>query len=236
MEILRVTLQAGVSQSFHKSGKYFEVMKAAAPFDVSFTDRAIGVYPCRGLEAGIFSELPFQRLEVTSATQQTVVLLIADMRAGFRNQLNSLDKEITERKGYCSIGVNPVAGQWSAVGFKPNSGNAIKLSEFTLTQTTTFYVFKGVGDGSVLSGAPIRVMPKNQEYPISVLVRGSTVTNQWAPTPGEIPGASLDAVWNTFSGVTQGFEIIIRGNERLYFVHSAMNTGILGSCKIEEIN
>jgi hypothetical protein len=84
MEILRVTLAAGERKSFHKEGRYFEVMKATGPFDVHFTDRAIGVYPCIGLEAGVYSEMPFQMLEVQSATAQTVTLMLSNYRAGFR--------------------------------------------------------------------------------------------------------------------------------------------------------
>jgi hypothetical protein len=84
MEILRVALAAGERKSFHKEGTYLEVMKATAPFNVHFTDRAKGVFPCIGLEAGVYSEMPFQMMEVESDTAQTVTLMISSHRAGFR--------------------------------------------------------------------------------------------------------------------------------------------------------
>jgi hypothetical protein len=155
MEILRVTLAAGERKSFHKSGRYFEVMRASAPFDVHFTDRAIGVYPCIGLEAGVYSEMPFQMLEVVSSQAQTITLMISDHRAGFRDSLGS-----QEGPGLMVTGVNPVAaggafGGWVSGSVSTLADGAFVTCVFDLgpqwqkLSLLQISVFAGVANGKI---------------------------------------------------------------------------------------
>ncbi len=187
MEILRVTFEAGETHTFHKSGRYFEVMKASAPFDAWFTDRAIGVYPCLGLEAGVYSELPFQQLQITSATAQTVTLLISDFRAGFRG---SQDTQNNINSNILFASTTQTAG----AGLYP----CVTLAAYTKTLAVSLHATCGSGFSYQLrgnhgtletSGISIGRFPAVAGSVIDASCRYNTITAQ-IPTGLEIANQS----------------------------------------------
>lgn len=86
-ELLTFAIAAGETKSFVKAGRYLEVIDAGAAL-------SIGLYDANGSQtddfngalSGLYLESPFSQFEVTSATAQTITLLLMDSRGGSRRQ------------------------------------------------------------------------------------------------------------------------------------------------------
>jgi hypothetical protein len=252
MEILRVSFEAGESHSFHKSGKYFEVMKASAPFDAWLTDRAIGVYPCIGLEAGVFSELPFQSFELKSATAQTVTLLISDFRAGFRaggavsggggsgSTAFETYAEILEKEaagGFLFTGnIGSSASTCPVVVFGAPAGKKLTIKDILLNSGSTWAIYargSGIGTietGSGISPAVIRAITHAEPVPI---IKHGAGANNFTFSAAEAPSAVVASLnvssANPGSPLIMG-DVTLTGDERFYIAGN-FNSVIQYRCK-----
>lgn len=79
MELLAFAIAAGETKWLHKQGAYFEVVSAQAPLSVVFDGEG---GEARGVEAGFYCMLPFDRVSVTSAVAQDLRLMVANREAG----------------------------------------------------------------------------------------------------------------------------------------------------------
>lgn len=86
-EVVRFAIAAGETKAFARAGRYIEVLSAADPLSINLYgedggrgDSAVSV------PSGIYLETPFGAFDVTSATAQTIELLVSDARGGSRRQ------------------------------------------------------------------------------------------------------------------------------------------------------
>lgn len=87
MELLRFTIAAGETKVFVKAGRYIEVFEAADALSIGFYDRNGGqADDALNIQSGVFIETDFAQFEVSSATAQTITLLVTDGRGGSRRQ------------------------------------------------------------------------------------------------------------------------------------------------------
>jgi hypothetical protein len=84
MEILSVTLTAGVRKAFRRAGRHFLVLSAVLPFDVWFYSALGGTAAeARGMRTALASELPFLEFDLLSSVDQTVEICVSDWRVTY---------------------------------------------------------------------------------------------------------------------------------------------------------
>jgi hypothetical protein len=239
MEILRVTLAAGERKSFHKEGTYLEVMKATAPFNVHFTDRAKGVFPCIGLEAGVYSEMPFQMMEVESDTAQTVTLMISSHRAGFRaggavagggSGGTFAERTFVEATadrangGYIFTGnIGSSASTCPMLIIGPPVGKKLSIAGirgFSGSSWMLLTTGDGIGTIEAASGvSPLKIKTSNHVQPDPIVKHGAGANN-FSVSAAEAPGSPGGAAFNTPTS-PPGMDVIpsplvLTGTQRLY--------------------
>jgi hypothetical protein len=238
MEILRVTIAAGERKSFHKSGRYFEVMKASAPFDVHFTDRQIGVYPCIGLEAGVYSELPFQSLDIVSSSAQTITLMISDFRAGYRAQ-DGDNWKYSKTTTY-ALYRDASPGNYTYAAFMAQAGQRVRLGIGTINSNSGFMrLFRGRVQGTIFGGAnKWDLTPFGKTGQLTAADRPLAVTNYSVsgnpPDPVECPNVeSWPGIINIFEASASTVspmlgDFILEPLETVFFVSYNANQNLRG--------
>jgi hypothetical protein len=131
MELLSFTLAAGETKRWERAGRYVEVIDATSAFSIYLTDANGGRvdYAINAL-SGIYLEGAYSAIEMTSATAQTVTLLVTDGRGGSRRQPGIVQVVDGERQkvvsGVAFRGVGAATGSsacvevWNPVGSGKN--------------------------------------------------------------------------------------------------------------------
>lgn len=87
MELITITFAAPGTKRFERAGRYIEVIDAAAAFDLVLTDSNGGqVDYAKGALSGIWLSGAYAAIDITSASAQSITLLITDGQGGSRRQ------------------------------------------------------------------------------------------------------------------------------------------------------
>lgn len=161
MEILSIPIAAGERKTIRMSGRYFEVMSAAAAFNVDFYDHAGGSpATARGMRPGVFIERPFLEFDLASSVAQTVEVIVSDFRAGVR-AIES--RALVDRPGtasfFCPVYADTGAGQAAVYAIECPAGRTMRLKFQSLFTGSGFVRFqRGTGRGTLFaSGTRVAV-------------------------------------------------------------------------------
>lgn len=87
MQLLKFTIAAGETKRFEIAGRYVEIIESDAPVSLLFFDGGGGqTDDAIGAVSGLYIEGAFKAFTVSSATAQSVNLLITEGRGGSRRQ------------------------------------------------------------------------------------------------------------------------------------------------------
>ena len=164
MEILSVNLIAGQTQQFVKPGKYFEIIDSAGPIQVDFTGPNGNMTDnIRNALSGLYIEGAYSHFALTSATTQTVNLLLMETgRGGSRRQPGNVrvidqafDKTLAGSQFITTLIAAAGATQMSVLSIKPGAKTlAIHNLIFTSATAGQMFLTSGTGDGTIIGVAP----------------------------------------------------------------------------------
>lgn len=87
MELITFILAAGETKRWERAGRYVEVIDASGAFDLFLSDANGGrVDYAKGALSGVYLEGAYQAIELSSASAQSITLLVTDGRGGSRRQ------------------------------------------------------------------------------------------------------------------------------------------------------
>lgn len=91
MEIITVPVAANDNKVIHTAGEYFEIIDSVDPVDVVLYEPNSGAQSS-ALQAvsGIYMRVPFNTINIKSATAQTLRILVAEKEGGTRRQSGSV--------------------------------------------------------------------------------------------------------------------------------------------------
>lgn len=248
MELLTFSIAAGETKHFHKAGRYFELIDAAAAVTLGFydangsqTDDAIGAL------SGMYFEAPFSSFEVTSATAQTLAVLLTDGRGGSRRQPGvvrvvdqGVEKTSEGDQHLTSLGQAAVVGANSVFALQPNGRRLVvkKLSMGSVAAGrvqigrvsslgTAFGALTGLNCNKLASGAA----------PAARYALGTTAG--LTPTPAECPGlqvlVTMHLPASTQQEVPLTTPLVFDGTEALFVSGFAINRDVAAVVDFEEV-
>lgn len=217
MELFPVSLVAGQTQQFAKPGRYFEIIDSTGPIQIDFTGPNGNMTDnVRGALSGLFLEGAYSHFALTSATTQTVNLLIMETgRGGSRRQPGNVRviDEILDSITYTSVNLPTAiaAMNWVAIVAPASNVRGVIVRGYSCG------LVSGAGGGGSIQIAAAKSLPVGFTLPAQKFVfagvsasNGATITaadsklNKFLPPGwGVYAGEEVTAV--AASGVNYSF-------------------------------